>query len=114
MLKKIFSLLVAISLLLTPLTSNAQPSCDGKHSAVSENTIRTNTSNTCNHSAKAKHDCCDKQCANCSCSCAHLSVSIIYALLSSPAFIHSPVANTYYKLGAISRSTLPELPPPLS
>ena len=114
MLKKILSLLVAIYLLLTPLASYAQPNCNGKHTAVSESTISTITSSTCNHSAKATHDCCDKPCVNCSCSCTHLSVSIIYALLSSPAFIHPPVANTYYKLGAISRTTLPELPPPLS
>ena len=114
MLKKILSLSVAIYLLLTPLASYAQPNCDGKQSATSASNTTLAISDTCHHGTKAKHDCCDKPCANCSCSCAHLSISIIYALLNNPASIHPSITNTYYKSGSIGRTTLPELPPPLS
>ncbi|HHL18549.1 MAG TPA: hypothetical protein ENJ33_02315 [Thiothrix sp.] len=61
----------------------------------------------------AKHDCCDTSCQTCACGCMHTHLSIPIALLESSVAIVPTVINVDLHVSIVSRSLLPELPPPL-
>lgn len=108
MLQKIFSIIVLLSMLISPVAAEFQPEVNW---ANTEQHSVSGTTSHCTHEATC-HDCCEKQCSNCLCGYAHFSMIVLPAI--EIYLVPLSLVKTAVNFDIISHIQSPELPPPLT